>query len=237
MSRERRSGWLRYGAAIGAVGIALVLKLLLVPLVTYDEPFLLFFAAVIASAVFGGLGPGLLATFLATILDGYFFMMPYHHFALQSADQGFRLGLFAMEGIFISIIAARLKAAMQRAEDSAASARTLERQILEISDDEQRRIGHDLHDGLGQHLTGIALMTRRLEQRLANSNSAEAEEAAKLSALARTAVEWTHDLTRTLSPPALESAGLAEALRARRPRGKHLQCPMRFRNKRPRAAD
>jgi signal transduction histidine kinase len=117
------------------------------------------------------------------------------------------------EGVFVSMIAARLKSAKQHAEDNAAEARELERRILEITDAEQRRIGSDLHDGLGQHLTGIALMTRRLEQRLNAASSPEADDASKVSALAKTAVAWTHDLSRSLSPPVLESAGLAEALR------------------------
>src|SRR5271156_5144379 len=42
----------------------------------------------------------------------------------------------------------------------------LEKAILEISGREQRRIGQDLHDGLGQHLTGIAFMAKVLEQKL-----------------------------------------------------------------------
>ena len=42
----------------------------------------------------------------------------------------------------------------------------LEKAILEISEREQRRIGQDLHDGLGQHLTGIAFMTKVQEQKL-----------------------------------------------------------------------
>jgi signal transduction histidine kinase len=57
------------------------------------------------------------------------------------------------------------------------------------------------------------MLSRRLENRLATANSPEAPEAAKVSELAKNAVEIAHDLCRTLSPPALESAGLAEALR------------------------
>ena len=44
----------------------------------------------------------------------------------------------------------------------------LEKALLEISAREQRRIGQDLHDGLGQHLTGIAFMGKVLEQKLAD---------------------------------------------------------------------
>ena len=49
----------------------------------------------------------------------------------------------------------------------------LENAILEISADEQRRIGQDLHDGLGQHLTGIAFMTKVQEQKLAEKGLTE----------------------------------------------------------------
>src|SRR3954466_9898171 len=42
----------------------------------------------------------------------------------------------------------------------------LEKEVLEISDRERRRIGQDLHDGLGQHLTGIELMVHTLETKL-----------------------------------------------------------------------
>jgi signal transduction histidine kinase len=199
--------------AVVITGVALALKLLLVPLVTSDAPFLLFFAAVMASAVFGGLAGGLLATLLAALCNLYFFMHPFGHFSLGGGDQQIRLALFMLEGTIISLICARLQSAREHAEQSEAEAHELERRILEISDEEQRRIGHDLHDGLGQHLTGIALMTRRLEQRLAASSSPHADDAAKVSQLAGQAVSWTHDLSRSLSPPALESAGLAEALR------------------------
>ena len=49
----------------------------------------------------------------------------------------------------------------------------LEKAILEISAREQRRIGQDLHDGLGQHLTGIAFMAKVHEAKLAEKNSSE----------------------------------------------------------------
>src|SRR5262249_11839481 len=143
------------------VGVALAMKLLLVPVLTSDTPFLLFFAAVIASAAFGGLGPGLLATTLAALFDSYYFNAPFGHFGFDTPSQRGRLMLFLAEGVLVSVICARLKSARQQADDNAAEARELERRILEISDAEQRRIGHDLHDGLGQQLTGMTMMLRR----------------------------------------------------------------------------
>ena len=111
-----RSALVRYGAAVVVTAGALALKLLLVPLVTRDEPVLLFFAAVIVSAVLGGLGPGLFAIALSTLFDAYFFMQPFNRWQLQSPDQWVRLLIFAGEGVFISLICARMKSARLLAE-------------------------------------------------------------------------------------------------------------------------
>ena len=56
----------------------------------------------------------------------------------------------------------------------------LERELLEISEREQRRIGHDLHDSLGQHLTGAALAGQVLEEKLASRGLPEAADANKV---------------------------------------------------------
>ena len=92
----------------------------------------------------------------------------------------------------------------------------LESEVLEISDREQRRIGQDLHDGLGQHLTGIELMSQVLEQRLASTHSKDtvnlAAEAGKIAHHVREAIGQTRSLARGLSPVVLESEGLMAAL-------------------------
>ena len=91
----------------------------------------------------------------------------------------------------------------------------LERAVLEISAREQRRIGQDLHDGLGQHLTGVAFMSKVLEQRLAEASLAEAADAAKIVALVNAAIKKTRELARGLSPVVSESRGLMSALERR----------------------
>jgi signal transduction histidine kinase len=213
MRRPRHSAWLRYGTALLVTAGALAIKLMLVPLATRDEPVLLFFAAVLVAAAFGGLGPGLFATLLATAFDGYFFMRPFGRWSLAGVDEFVRLGIFVGEGVFISLICARMKAARWDAEELATEAHELEGELLEISEAEQRRLGYDLHDGLGQQLTGIALMTRRLQETLATVAKPAADEAGRVCDLAKGAVEWTRDLCRSLSPHTLETAGLAQALR------------------------
>ncbi len=88
----------------------------------------------------------------------------------------------------------------------------LEHAILEISAREQRRIGQDLHDGLGQHLTGIAFMSKVQEQKLAEKGLPDAADAAKIVRLVNEAINKTRELSRGLLPVVSESRGLMTAL-------------------------
>jgi K+-sensing histidine kinase KdpD len=79
---------LRYGIALACVAAALAASLLLQRLFPY--PFLfLFFAAVMASAWFGGTAPGLFAVLLSTLAVDYFFVPPFHSFAINATDTAY----------------------------------------------------------------------------------------------------------------------------------------------------
>ncbi len=88
----------------------------------------------------------------------------------------------------------------------------LEKAILDISAREQRRIGQDLHDGLGQHLTGIAFMAKVHEAKLAEKMSSETDDAAKIVRLVNDAIHRTRELSRGLLPVVSDSHGLMSAL-------------------------
>lgn len=88
----------------------------------------------------------------------------------------------------------------------------LEREVLEISDQERRRIGQDLHDGICQHLAGIELMSQVLEQKLAPKSKADAARAGEIARHVREAIGQTRSLARGLSPVTIETEGLASAL-------------------------
>jgi PAS domain S-box-containing protein len=88
----------------------------------------------------------------------------------------------------------------------------LEKEILQISEIEQRRIGQDLHDGLCQHLAGIELMTQVLEQSLSRKRKGAAAQAAKIGEHVRESISQTKMLARGLSPVGLEANGLMSAL-------------------------
>jgi PAS domain S-box-containing protein len=91
--------------------------------------------------------------------------------------------------------------------------KSLEEAILEISSREQRRIAQDLHDGLGQHLTGIAFMSKVLEEKLSDQSLPEAVEAAKIVKMVNQAIDHTRQLARGLHPVAAEPLGLMSALK------------------------
>jgi len=88
----------------------------------------------------------------------------------------------------------------------------LERAMLEAVSHEQYRIGNDLHDGVGQELTGIALMLRCLAGRLAAEHRTALPDVENITRLVNNAVESTRSLARGLSPVNLERGGLRDAL-------------------------
>jgi PAS domain S-box-containing protein len=88
----------------------------------------------------------------------------------------------------------------------------LEKQILEISERERRRIGQDLHDGLGQHLSGMELMVQALARKLEVQNKEDAAQATRISHHLREAIRQTKSLARGLSPVDLQANGLMSAL-------------------------
>ncbi len=88
----------------------------------------------------------------------------------------------------------------------------IERELLRVSDAEKNRIGSDLHDGLGQYLTGISCLSAALRDKLQTQKRSEAEEAATISSLVQEAIAQTRALARGLCPVQLETSGLESAL-------------------------
>lgn len=124
MSKETRSLLLHYGAAVLADVLALSLTLLLWPLI---EPAItpFFFVAVMVSAWYGGLGPGLLATALAAFASAYFFIPPLHSLDV-GWDDLLRLGVYMLVALVVNSLTVKRK----RAEEALRSAHDeLERRV------------------------------------------------------------------------------------------------------------
>ncbi|HEV8343993.1 MAG TPA: ATP-binding protein [Candidatus Binatia bacterium] len=103
---------LGYGVSVVTVVAALSLNLLSWPLVQ-GTPSSLFFAAVMVSSWYGGLGPGLLATVLSAIALDYFFITPVHSLSLDWSAI-VRLSVF----LLVALLTSYLTAARKRAEEA-----------------------------------------------------------------------------------------------------------------------
>jgi signal transduction histidine kinase len=107
---------------------------------------------------------------------------------------------------------ADLRAANQKLRDVLEERKRLENELLEIAENERRRIGFDLHDDLGQKLTGMLLIARALEQRLVRKNDPEGEEARRICELIEQLVHHTHNLAHHFSAIDATGGDLAEVL-------------------------
>ncbi|RJQ54037.1 MAG: PAS domain-containing sensor histidine kinase [Nitrospiraceae bacterium] len=88
----------------------------------------------------------------------------------------------------------------------------LERSLIGIEERERRRIGQDLHDGLGQLLTGIAFQVRGLGRKLEKNYFADAESAAEISVLVDDAKKQVSRISKGLYPVEMDREGLMTAL-------------------------
>jgi len=136
---------LRYGIALVCVAAALFSSLLLQRLFPY--PFLfLFFAAVMASAWFGGTAPGLFAVLLSTVAVDYFFVPPFHSFAINATDTAYFVSFVvcALAASWVSSSKRNSEEALREARDhleARVAERTAELQktIAELQENERQR--------------------------------------------------------------------------------------------------
>ena len=122
------------------------------------------------------------------------------------------LGFFLLVALASSALRAKSDIAAERIALLEHSQR-LEREIVDISEAEQRRIGQDLHDGVCQYLAGLTCSASSLRDDLeALHLHADAKTADELVRLLQDAVVQTRDLARRLVPAHVSRLGLVLAL-------------------------
>lgn len=120
-------------------------------------------------------------------------------------------GALFIEAAITSLVLRGERFCLTMLQDATAR-RQLEREVLEASNREQQRIGNDLHDGLGQELTGIALLLRGLENRAEREAPALSSSIEEVALLVNDAIFTTRALARGLSPVTFDRGGLSLAL-------------------------
>ena len=155
----------RYGLSVALSAAALLLMMLLRPLMEHSV-FFLFLAAVAISALYGGLGPGLVATVLSTAACEYFFVPP-DYVSLSGPEGVLRLTIFLSTGVMVSWFAEghrraniRLREHNEALERWVAQRKVLEEQL-------KHQASHDHLTGLHnqasiyEHLSGAVSRARR----------------------------------------------------------------------------
>lgn len=193
------------------VPTALAAGVILVPLdaeIYQDLRLLVLFLSIVACSAYGGILSGVTGTALAYVGAVWFRM----HYGLSHGLTPADSGLLASEGLAVNLIGWALDAARGRTRRRDADVRQLQKQLLEVGDAERQRIGHDLHDGLGQQLTGISLLSESLAQQAAVGHPPTAADFERVTSLASEAVRQTREMARSLSPLTLENDGFVAAM-------------------------
>lgn len=231
-----RDAFRRYGSAAVFTMASLLVSLALRPLVE-KASFDLFYCAVFLSAWYGGLGPGLFAALLSTLAIDITSAGSFPILRLQYTSATVNMLIFWAVAVITSTLSARLKQTTaqlvaardelerrvrQRTEElvqtnerliaEIAQREMMERQVLEISGREQRRLGQDLHDGLCQILAGVRLLMESLREKLELDARPEAKDAEAIETRLRIALTQADAVSRGLYPVELEENGLAAAL-------------------------
>jgi len=185
----------------------------------YERPLLLFYLLPISLAVwFGNLLFGLIVAVVAVVA------WMWSDLAAGIPALGFwNVGMaFTSFAIFAGILS-KLRtlvreldkrvlertAALQR---EVAERQRLDREIAQVADRERHRLGQELHDSLGQHLTGTALAAQVLKEKLALKAALETAEAERLVRYVEEGIDLTRNLARGFFSPELDADGLTVAL-------------------------
>ena len=185
----------------------------------YERPMLLFYLLPISLAVwFGSFLIGLVivvASVVAWLVSDLAAGIP----ALRYWNAGMAFTAFALFAGVLAKLRTLVNELDRRVQERTAALQRevverqrLDREIAQVADRERRRLGRDLHDHLGQHLTGTALAAQVLKEKLAAKGAPEVTEAGKLVNYVEEGIDLTRNLARGFFSPELDADGLTTAL-------------------------
>ncbi|MFT3745640.1 MAG: sensor histidine kinase [Pyrinomonadaceae bacterium] len=175
----------------------------------------LFLGAIVLSSWIGGIRVGIFASFLSGLAIDYFFVQPFHQFT-GSRDELVRLILFFGEGVLLSYLVERLRIASEDIKKSREELRELTKYQQTLRESEQKRIALEIHDELGQALTGLKMDAHFLGERIAVMEPATDREKAlddmgELAKRIDKTLVSVRRITSELRPSILDDFGLVAA--------------------------
>jgi signal transduction histidine kinase len=220
----------RSGMAVVAIAVALLVRWALNPLIGTRLPYVTLFPAIAFATWYCGLMPSVLALLLGLFGAQYMFVLPEHSYRNLRTDHLVgTLAFLAASGTIVAIAEmnrrreqqlrleqGKLEEKVQQrtAELDAAnkSLRQLSGRLLQLQDDERRRIARELHDSVGQMLAALNMNLSAVAadiERLTKTASTVTDSAALVGELSKEIRTISH----LLHPPLLDEAGLSSAVR------------------------
>jgi len=115
----------------------------------------------------------------------------------------------------------------------------LEKEIAVVAEEERNRVGRELHDSLGQHLTGTGLLAQTIANQLEKENNAIQPTARKVVKLIDQGIDLTREIARGLYSSELDGDGLFSALESlsRSVANSQVKCEFEHSGKPPRSKE
>jgi signal transduction histidine kinase len=220
---------MRYAVALLATVVALLVRLGLNPFLGDYVPYITLFPAIAFCAWYCGVGPSILSVVVALIGAQYWFISQAHSLRIVGMAQVIGILIFlSVSMVLIAMGEGRRRReqvlwAAQRELGEAVKERTVEldrtnqnlrdlsARLMQLQDDERRRIARELHDSVGQMLAALGMNLAAVGtdiERLTKTANAVNDSAALVQELSREVRTISH----LLHPPLLDEAGLASAL-------------------------
>jgi signal transduction histidine kinase len=225
-----KTSGMRYAVALLATVVALLARLELSRFLGDYVPYITLFPSIAFCAWYCGVGPSIVSVVLALIGTKYWFIPPVHSLRFVGTEQVVSILAFSLaSGILVAMGEARrrreevLSAAQVELEQAVRqrtaeldrtnqNLRELSARLMQLQDDERRRIARELHDSVGQMLAalGMNLATVGTDlKRLIETANTVTDSAALVQELS----QEVRTISHLLHPPLLDEAGLTSALR------------------------
>ena len=164
-----KSFWRRALTTLALIAIALGLTEALWLLVDRPISSTLFLVAIAVTAWTCGMRCGIVSTIICGVIIDYSFFPPLHEFT-GTLDELIRLGVFVFEGTGISWLVEKLRIANEEVHAKNLELRALTDHEQRLREEEQKRIAREVHDELGQSLTGLKMNLHLLKGQAAGRN-------------------------------------------------------------------
>ncbi len=208
--------WRAYVFAACGVGVALLLRQAADPVLGDAIPMFTFFLAIIFAAWLGGTGPTLMAVVASMCVGVWFFVTPRYSFDVPTSTQKLGLMSFAISGVGVAALGAKVAAGRSAGETVVAKKREIAQlagKLVHAQEEERRRLARELHDDFSQRLALAAWELHDLEV----APDVRRTHADSLHDIRQNLTQMSQDLhtfSRQLHPSILDDLGLVDALRA-----------------------